>query len=471
MTPRRSAGLMAAASATVSAAALIVPKKPQPDVDELMSQYAAQNNNNPGALVRSDPSVRGSQCAPGHAAGSSQLAAARACRKRGTCARARPIGIPAARRRGPAALRVPLRCRGLPAPGHVHAARPNWRTGGALWRECAPARLEQAVPGSRRRADAAGWLRGAQMHLLKVLEARKGKNEANVSLRHSVKIDTTMKAPVHHRRNIEFTFVSPLLLFELLSLLFWLVGLAGVADWQARNTKAMAVVSPNYQPPVAVGNLTATPLTLLHLKRDTYAPSYEWFIVWSSFFSACYMLYVTVCRSSLWQHACAMWFSSITTATSITHCFYISQLVSLTRELVTSKEALKAVEALYAGLIGWTLMNLLALAWMCSDIDHDIALDAATKKLEVQQEVARSRSNSRAPSRAMTMTPLPVFLSPVSLSPRVPPPRVVSTDGLDVDRVLDEVLDDGSLAARSGLGRGSGAAFGSTLARAEEGRE
>jgi hypothetical protein len=115
----------------------------------------------------------------------------------------------------------------------------------------------------------------------------------------------------------------------------------------------------------------------------------------------------------------------------------------------------------------------LALAWMCSDIDHDIALDAATKKLEVQQEVARSRSNSRAPSRSTMMTPAH-FLSPVSLSPRQPPPRVVSTDGFDVDRVLDEVLDDGSLAARSGLGRGSGAgmpAYGSALARAEEGRE
>jgi hypothetical protein len=311
------------------------------------------------------------------------------------------------------------------------------------------------------------------MHLLKVLEVRKGKTDANVSLRHSVKIDTSMKAPVHHRRNIAFTFLSPLLLFEALSLLFWLVGLAGVADWQARNTKAMAVVSPNYQPPVAVGNLTATPLTLLTLKRDKYEPSYEWFIVWSSFFSACYMLYVTVCRSSLWQHACAMWFCSITTAISMTHCFYISQLVSLTRQLVTSKSALSAVEALYAGLIGWTLMNVLALAWMCSDIDHDIALDAATKKLEVQQEVARSRSNSRAPSRSTMMTPAH-FLSPVSLSPRQPPPRVVSTDGFDVDRVLDEVLDDGSLAARSGLGRGSGAgmpAYGSALARAEEGRE
>ena len=46
-----------------------------------------------------------------------------------------------------------------------------------------------------------------------LLNARKGKVDANVSLRHSVKVDTSMKAPVHHRRNIEVTFLSPLMLF------------------------------------------------------------------------------------------------------------------------------------------------------------------------------------------------------------------------------------------------------------------
>jgi hypothetical protein len=62
-TPRRSVGLIAAAqlaSATVNAA---LPKKPQPDVDQLMAEYAAQSNNNPEALVRANPSVRGRQCA------------------------------------------------------------------------------------------------------------------------------------------------------------------------------------------------------------------------------------------------------------------------------------------------------------------------------------------------------------------------------------------------------------------------
>jgi hypothetical protein len=227
------------------------------------------------------------------------------------------------------------------------------------------------------------------------------------------------------------------------------------------------VVKPYYQPPVPVGSLAATPVATLSLTRTSYEPSYEWFIVWSSFFSACLMLYVTVFRGTLWQHACAMFFSSITTAIAITHCFYISQLVTLTAELVASKDALNAVKALYAGLIGWTLMNICAIGWMCLDIDHDIALDEATKNLAVQQEVLRSR----APSRA---TPAPFMYSAAAAAAAAPGargmvPRVASAD--EVDRILEEVLEDGSLATRSGLGRGSGLARGSggALARAEEG--
>ena len=324
------------------------------------------------------------------------------------------------------------------------------------------------------------------MHLLKVLSARKGKAEANVSLRHTVKVDTSMKAPVHHRAKIEVTFLSPLLLFEALALLFWLVSLAGVADWQRRSTKAMAVVSPHYQPPVPI-DMAATPPVLRSLLRTSYEPSYEWFIVWSSFFSACNMLYVTVSRGTLWQHACAMFYSSISTAISITHCYYISQLASLTRQLVDSKDALNAVRALYAGLIGFCLANVCAIGWMCSDIDHDLALDAATKKLEVQQEVLRSG----APSRA-TPTPgpylyrqvpaaavMPVTAAPAAVPAARPPPRTASHD--EVDRVLDEVLEEDSFIARGGLGRGSGTlgrgsgalgrGSGAALGRAEEGFE
>jgi hypothetical protein len=43
------------------------------------------------------------------------------------------------------------------------------------------------------------------------------------------------------------------------------------------------------------------------------------------------------------------------------------------------------VQCLYAGLVGWTTMNICAIMWMCLDIDHDIALDEATKQLTNQQ--------------------------------------------------------------------------------------
>ena len=273
------------------------------------------------------------------------------------------------------------------------------------------------------------------MHLLQILSTRKGKVDANVSLRHSVKVDTSMKAPVHHRRNIEVTFLSPLLLVEVLSRVFWLVGLAGVALWQDKCTKDMMPVRPFNQPMYTVAPNSTAALAGWHPKADTspYAPSYEWFIIWSSFASACYMLHVTVFRASLWQHACAMIFSGVTTAVSISHCYYISYLVQRTSDLVYSKDALNAVKALYAGMIGWTLMNILAIGWMCLDIDYDIALDEATKQLTVQHEEQTSRAQSRA------------FASPITVPQLRPAPLVPPRAGShnEVDRVLDEVLEEG----------------------------
>jgi hypothetical protein len=235
-----------------------------------------------------------------------------------------------------------------------------------------------------------------QAHLLMLLNARKGKTDANVSLRHSVKIDTSMKAPVHHRRAVEVTFISPLLMFEVLAFCLWVVGLAGVALWQAKCSKDMVHVRPFYQPIYTVTANSTAALAGWTPQADTtaYLPSYEWFIIWSSFVSIVYMLYVTIYRQSLWSHAAAMFLSSITTAVSITHCYYISHLVTLTKALVYSANALVAVKLLYAGLIGWTAMNICAIAWMCLDIDHDIALDEATKQLNVQQAVSRSRAGS-----------------------------------------------------------------------------
>ena len=225
-----------------------------------------------------------------------------------------------------------------------------------------------------------------------LLNARKGKVDANVSLRHSVKVDTSMKAPVHHRRNIEVTFLSPLLLFEILAFCLWVVGLAGVCLWQAKCTTNMIPVRPFYEPKwTPIVNSSAYLAQLAgtfnpHVDITTaYVPAYEWFIIWCSFTSIVYMLYVTLWRASLWQHASAMFLSSITTGVSITHCYYISNLVTLTKNLVYGANNLIAVKLIYAGLIGWTSMNICAIMWMCLDIDHDIALDEATKALQAQQ--------------------------------------------------------------------------------------
>ena len=73
-----------------------------------------------------------------------------------------------------------------------------------------------------------------------VLNARKGQGESAVSLRHSMKVDTSHKVPVHHRRNIEVTFLSPLLVFEILAACMWVVGLAGVCLWQGAGVAARA---------------------------------------------------------------------------------------------------------------------------------------------------------------------------------------------------------------------------------------
>jgi hypothetical protein len=80
-----------------------------------------------------------------------------------------------------------------------------------------------------------------------------------------------------------------------------------------------------------------------------------------------------------------MFLSSITTGVSITHLYYISNLSTMVKAMVYSKTALSAVQCLYAGLVGWTTMNICAIMWMCLDIDHDIALDEATKQLTNQQ--------------------------------------------------------------------------------------
>ena len=128
-----------------------------------------------------------------------------------------------------------------------------------------------------------------------------------------------------------------------------------------------------------------------------------------------------------------MIFSGVTTAVSISHCYYISYLVQRTSDLVYSKDALNAVKALYAGMIGWTLMNILAIGWMCLDIDYDIALDEATKQLTVQHEEQTSPAQSRAFASHITVP---------QLRPAPPvPPRAGSHN--EVDRVLDEVLEEG----------------------------
>ena len=182
---------------------------------------------------------------------------------------------------------------------------------------------------------------------------------------------------------------------EILAFCLWVVGLAGVCLWQAKCTKAMVPVKPFYRPTVTVAAGSAAALAgwVPSLDATTaYVPSYEWFIIWSSFVSIVYMLYVTLYRATLWQHACAMFLSCITTAISITHCYYISYLVTLTKGLVYSAKALVAVKLIYAGLIGWTSMNVCAIVWMCFDIDHDIALDEATKALAAQQSRSRAVS-------------------------------------------------------------------------------
>ena len=210
--------------------------------------------------------------------------------------------------------------------------------------------------------------------------------DANVSLRHSVKVDTSMKAPVHHRRNIEVTFLSPLLLFEVLAFCLWVVGLAGVALWQAKCTKDMVPMRPFYEPTYQLATNSSAALAGFKpaMPTDAYTPNYEWFIIWGSFVSIVYMLYVTLYRCTLWQHASAMFLSSITTAVSISHCYYISYLVSATKVMVYATSSLIAVKLLFAGLMGWTTMNICAIIWMCFDIDHDIALDEAAKQLTAQ---------------------------------------------------------------------------------------
>ena len=95
--------------------------------------------------------------------------------------------------------------------------------------------------------------------------------DANVSLRHSVKVDTSMKAPVHHRKQIDVTFLSPLLTFEVLSLVFWLVGLAGVALWQDKCTKDMMPVRPFNQPMYTVAPNSTAALAGWKPKEDTSA--------------------------------------------------------------------------------------------------------------------------------------------------------------------------------------------------------
>ena len=260
---------------------------------------------------------------------------------------------------------------------------------------------------------------------------------------------------MHHRRQIEFTFLSPLLVFEVLSLIFWLVGMAGVAQWTNKCTTDMAVVAPFYQPSVTRypgGNTSAVPEAVLTPPRSKYEPSYEWFIVWSSFFSAVYMLYVTVARSSLWQHACAMYFCILTTGISITHCYYISYLVPLTTSLVYNKDAHNAVKALYAGLIGWSLMNICAVFWMCLDIDHDIAMDKAAEQLALQHD------RSRAASRASTATPAFMYvpdggrMAPAAAWAAAPvtraPPLTSAHDEVDV--ILDEVIAASGEASQRG---------------------
>ena len=183
---------------------------------------------------------------------------------------------------------------------------------------------------------------------------------------------------------------------QILAFCLWIIGLAGVALWQAKCTKDMIPVRPFYEPlyTVTVNSTAALAGWKPTSITDPYQPGYEWLIIWASFASIVYMLYVTLYRASLWQHASAMFLSSITTAVSITHCYYISNLVALTKALVYSAKALAAVKLIYAGLIGWTTMNICAIMWMCLDIDHDIALNEATKQLQQQQNIIRSRAVS-----------------------------------------------------------------------------
>ena len=80
-------------------------------------------------------------------------------------------------------------------------------------------------------------------------------------------------------------------------------------------------------------------------------------------------------------------------------------------------------------------MNLMSIGAMCLDIDYDIALDEATKKLAVQHEELASRT-----SRAFA-SPMTALAAPQQPTQPAVPPRVGSYG--EVDRVLDEVLGEG----------------------------
>ena len=232
-----------------------------------------------------------------------------------------------------------------------------------------------------------------------------------MALKHRVMLDTKLTAPVHHRARIVVSFVSPLLMCLILAALMWFVALAGCAYWTDKFPIDMEAVKPFYSPylggasqlvplygssspQVNIANWTG--FTQVQYDHKKYFPAYEWFLVWFSFLAIVYMIYVTLTRATLWQHACAMFFTTIVTSCMISHLWYLYYLMSWTTNLVQNKGALVAIELIFAGFLGMTAMLCLSIYYMCADIDHDQALDIATKQL---QDQVNNAVNVERPSR------------------------------------------------------------------------
>ena len=72
-----------------------------------------------------------------------------------------------------------------------------------------------------------------------------------------------------------------------------------------------------------------------------------------------------------------------------------------TKNLVQARGALVGVELIFAGFLGTATMLILSVYYMCGDIDHDQALDIATKQLQEQVNNAVNMEQQR-PSRPVS---------------------------------------------------------------------